>query len=134
MLQSPKGGKNTKEKRRYKYNILNNNKLRKSLKIRVFATNFAVGCFHASYERLFVKKIQHLFSFNTTWYQFCKRSFIRVFPCKNILHKCKKRVPFFSEKTAKEVVLSNFICIFAMTAVGRWFFPLTYCRIFFAKW
>ena len=59
MLQSPKGGKNTNEKRRHKYNTLNNNKLRKLLKIRVFATNFAVGCFYASYERHFVKKIQH---------------------------------------------------------------------------
>ena len=61
MLQSPKSAKNTKEKRRFACNKFNNNELRKSLKIRVFATNFAVGCFHASYERHFVKKIQHLF-------------------------------------------------------------------------
>ena len=59
MLQSPKGGKIAKEKRLHKYNTFNNNKLRKLLKIRVFATNFAVGCFYASYERHFVKKIQH---------------------------------------------------------------------------
>jgi len=59
MLQSPKGDKNTNEKRRHKYNTFNNKKLRKSLKIRVFATNFAIGCFYASYERHFVKKIQH---------------------------------------------------------------------------
>ena len=57
MLQSPKSGKNTNEKRRHKYNTFNNNKLRKSLKIRVFATNFALGGLHASYERHFVKKI-----------------------------------------------------------------------------
>ena len=59
MLQSQKSGKIAKEKRWLNYNTFNNNKLRKSLKIRVFATNFAVGCFHASYERHFVKKIQY---------------------------------------------------------------------------
>jgi len=64
MLQSPKSGKNWKEKRRYKHNILNNKGLQTLLIFRVFATNFAVGCFYASYERHFVKKIQHLFSLN----------------------------------------------------------------------
>jgi len=39
--------------------MLNINKLQTLLKIRVFATNFAVGCFYANYERRFVKKIQH---------------------------------------------------------------------------
>ena len=42
-------------------NTFNNNKLQTSLIFRVFATNFAVGDLHASYERHFVKKIQHLF-------------------------------------------------------------------------
>ncbi|PNP92875.1 hypothetical protein BFS16_10330 [Hoylesella timonensis] len=60
MLQSPKDGKIANEKRSVKRNNLNNNKLRKLLKTFVFATNFAVGCFHASYERHFVKKIQPL--------------------------------------------------------------------------
>ena len=66
MLQSPKSDTNMKEKRRCKHNTFNNNELWNSLIIRVFATNFAVGCFHASYERLFVKKIQHLFTFHAT--------------------------------------------------------------------
>ena len=35
------------------------NELQTSLIFRVFATNFAVGDLHASYERHFVKKIQH---------------------------------------------------------------------------
>ena len=60
MLQSPKSDKNRREEKCHICNILNSNNLQTSLKIRVFATNFAVGCFHASYERLFVKKIQHL--------------------------------------------------------------------------
>ena len=64
MHQSPKSGKNTKEKRRLKCNKFNHNELWNFLKIRVFATNFAVGDLHASYERLFVKKIQHLYSFH----------------------------------------------------------------------
>ena len=63
MLQQPKDGKIANEKRRVKRNNLNNKELRKLLKTCVFATNFAVGCFHASYERHFVKKIQHLLSF-----------------------------------------------------------------------
>ena len=62
MLQSLKSGKNTKEKRRFKCNTLIHNELWNFLKIRVFATNFAVGDLHESYERLFVKKIQHLSS------------------------------------------------------------------------
>ena len=64
MLQSPKSGKNRREEKCHICNILNSNNLQTSLKIRVFATNFAVGCFYASYERHFVKKIQHLFSLN----------------------------------------------------------------------
>ncbi len=40
-------------------NTFNNNKLQTSLIFRVFATNFAVGDLHASYESHFVKKIQH---------------------------------------------------------------------------
>ena len=64
MLQSPKSGKNKKEKRRFVYNAFNDNELWNLLIIRVFATNFAVGDLHASYERLFVKKIQHLYFFH----------------------------------------------------------------------
>ena len=58
MLQSPKISKNRKEKSCLKRNILNDNKLQTSLISRVFATNFDVGDLHASFERLFVKKIQ----------------------------------------------------------------------------
>ena len=54
-----KNGKNRKEKRYCKRNMLNNKELQTSLISRIFATHFAVGCFHASYERHFVKKIQH---------------------------------------------------------------------------
>ena len=45
--------------RHHKRNVFNHNKLQTSLIIRVFATNFGVGCFYANYERRFVKKIQH---------------------------------------------------------------------------
>ena len=60
MLQSPKNGKNRKEKCYLKRNVFNVNKLQTSLISRVFATNFEVGDLYASYERHFVKKIQHL--------------------------------------------------------------------------
>ena len=64
MLQSPKNGKKENKKRWLKRNILNHSVLQTLLITRVFATNFDVGCLHASYERHFVKKIQHLFSFH----------------------------------------------------------------------
>ncbi len=44
---------------RLRYNVLNSNGLWISLIFGVFATNSVVDCLHASYERLFVKKIQH---------------------------------------------------------------------------
>ena len=59
MLLPPKNDKNRKEKKSIKANILNNNKLQTLLIIRVFANNFEVGCKYASYERHFVKIIQH---------------------------------------------------------------------------
>ena len=59
MLQSPKNGKKENKKRQLKRNILNHSVLQTLLITRVFATNFDVGCLHASYERHFVKKIQH---------------------------------------------------------------------------
>ena len=59
MLYPQKTGKDRQEKQRCRRNILNNNGLQTLLIIRVFATHFAVGCFHASYERHFVKKIPH---------------------------------------------------------------------------
>ena len=70
MLQSPKSGKNGNEKRRVKHNAFNTKQLQTSLIIRIFATNFDVGCFHASFERHFVKKIQHYFSFDAAYTQF----------------------------------------------------------------
>ena len=69
MLQQPKDGKIANEKRRMKRNNLNNNELQKLLKTCIFATNFAVGCFYASYERHFVKKIQYLSSSKTAYLQ-----------------------------------------------------------------
>ena len=59
MLQPTKSGNNWKEKRRHKRNTLNNNYLQTLLITCIFATNFAVGCFYASFERHFVNKIQH---------------------------------------------------------------------------
>ena len=52
-------GKKGNEKMRINRNTFNNNKLQTLLIFRVFATNFAVGDLYASYERHFVKKIQH---------------------------------------------------------------------------
>ena len=66
MLQPPRKGEKWNEKMWTKCNMFSNNNLQTSLIIRVFATNFAVGCKYASYERRFVKKIQHLFSFHAT--------------------------------------------------------------------
>ena len=60
-------------------NVFNINELQKYLKIRIFTTNFDVGCLHASYERHFVKKIQHLLFFHTTYYQFNIHCLIGVF-------------------------------------------------------
>ena len=60
-----------------KRNTLNNNKLQTSLIFSVFATNFEVGDLYASYERHFVKKIQHLFSLNkAVHHQFYQRYFM----------------------------------------------------------
>ena len=59
MLQPTKRDKNRKEKRRHKRNIINSNNLQTLLITCVFATNFALGCFDASFERHFVNKIQH---------------------------------------------------------------------------
>ncbi|PMC11373.1 hypothetical protein CJ232_01075 [Hoylesella timonensis] len=78
MLQPPRKGKKEKKKTRHRYNVFNNNRLQTSLKIRVFATNFAVGCFHASFERLFVKKIQHLFFFHVAYHPYYLRYFFCV--------------------------------------------------------
>ena len=88
MLQSPKNGKNRNEKRRLKRNNLNNNELRTLLKTCVFSTNFAFGCFHASFERHFVKKIQHYFSFDAAYTQFLLCCFLKgFFCCRNVVLK-----------------------------------------------
>ena len=65
MLQRTKIGKNGKKKKGDNRNTFHNNALRTSLIFGVFATNSAAGCLHASYERWFVKKIQHLFDEET---------------------------------------------------------------------
>ena len=79
MLQPSKSGKNRKEKSWRWCNIPNNNELQNFLITRVFATHFAVGCFYASFERLFVKKIQHLFSSKIAFHSFYIRHNIGVF-------------------------------------------------------
>lgn len=55
MLLPARSGKIRKEKKSIKANMLNNNELQTLLIIRVFATNLAVGYFHANYERCFVR-------------------------------------------------------------------------------
>ena len=79
MLQSPKKDENRDETKWLERNILNNKMLWNFLIIRVFATNFDVGCFHASFERLFVKKIQHLFFFHVAYHPYYLRYFFCVF-------------------------------------------------------
>ena len=90
MFQSPRSGKNRQEKRRHKRNILNHNKLQTSLIFRVFATNFALGGLHVSYERHFVKKIQHLFSFHAAFHQTYRWCFPDAFICRKIILKWKR--------------------------------------------
>ena len=67
-------GKNGNKRKWFNHNSLCNNRLWNSLKISVFATNFAVGCFYVSYERHFVKKIQHLFYVLATYQRPIKRT------------------------------------------------------------
>ena len=87
MLQSQKNGKNRQEKRHHKRNAFNHNKLQTSLLIRIFATNFALGGLHASYERHFVKKIQHLFSFHAAFHSSYKWCFPDAFLNRKIILK-----------------------------------------------
>ena len=65
MLQRTKIGKKGKKKKEDSRNTFYHNALRTSLIFGVFATNSAAGCLHASFERHFVKKIQHLFDEET---------------------------------------------------------------------
>ena len=65
MLQRTKIGKNGKKKKGNNRKVFNNNALRKSLISGVFVTNNVAGGLHASFERRFVKKIQHLFDEET---------------------------------------------------------------------
>ena len=70
MLLLPRKSKFKHKKRGLSCKVLNNKWLRTSLISRVFATNNDVGCFHASYERHFVKKIQHFISFHAAYHHF----------------------------------------------------------------
>ncbi len=65
MLQRTKIGKNGKKKKADNRNTFYHNALRTSLIFGVFATNSAAGGLHASSEKHFVKKIQHLFDEET---------------------------------------------------------------------
>ena len=65
MLQRTKIGKNGKKKTGFNRNMFHHNALRTSLIFGVFATNSAAGGLHASSEKHFVKKIQHLFDEET---------------------------------------------------------------------
>ena len=100
MLQPQKSGKNWKEKSRFCRNTHNNNELQISLIFGVFATNFAVGCKYASYERHFVKKIQHLFSFHTTGWKL-KRS-PPTWPSWGVLCLFLQKVYLLSEKVSSQ--------------------------------
>ena len=70
-------------------NIFNNKRLWTLLITRIFATNFEVGYLHASYERHFVKKIQHLFLFHAVYYQFYICCFGSVLRGENIILQWK---------------------------------------------
>ena len=73
-------GKNGSENKLFSHNEFNINDLWKLLIFSVFATHFAVGCFYASYERHFVKKIQNLFSsIKGVHHQFYQRCFMIEF-------------------------------------------------------
>ena len=74
------------EKTQTERKAFDSNELQTSLIFRIFATNFAVGDLHASYERHFVKKIQHLISFHAVYLQVYMRCMVGVFRCKNIIH------------------------------------------------
>ena len=87
MLQSPKNGKKENKKRQLKRNTSNNNVLQTSLITRIFATNFDVGCLHASYEMHFVKKIQLLFSFHSVYHQTYRCCFTVAFMSRKIILK-----------------------------------------------
>ena len=100
MLQSPKSGKNRKEKSWLWCNTHNNKELQTSLIFGVFATNYAVGWFHASFERHFVKKIQHLFSFHATGWKF-KRS-PPTWPSWGVLWLFLQRVYVLSDKVSSQ--------------------------------
>ena len=70
-------------------NIVNIKQLWILLIFRVFATHFEVGDFHASFERHFVKKIQHLFSFHAACCQYYSSCFLAVIWCWNFVLQCK---------------------------------------------
>ena len=65
MLYRTKIGKNGEKKTDDNRNMFHDNALRTSLIFGVFATNNAAGGLHASFERHFVKKIQHFFDEET---------------------------------------------------------------------
>ena len=79
MLQPTKTDEKRKEKSCHWRNVHNNKELQNFLITRVFATHFAVGCFYASFERLFVKKIQHLFSSKIAFHSFDIRHNVGIF-------------------------------------------------------
>ena len=85
---------------RTKRNMFNNNELQTSLIFSVFATNFAVSCKYASYERYFVKKIQHLFSFQTTGWKL--KSFPPTWPSWGVLCLFLQRVYVLSDKVSSQ--------------------------------
>ena len=72
---------------RDKRNTLNNNKLQTSLIFSVFATNFAVGDLYASFERHFVKIIQHLFLVRVVCQQFYSCCIVVAFSRKISFHE-----------------------------------------------
>jgi len=85
---------------RTKRNMFNNNELQASLIFGVFATNFAVGCKYASYERHFVKKIQHLFSFHATGWKL--KSSPPTWPSWGVLCLFLQKLYVLSEKVSSQ--------------------------------
>ena len=100
MLQPPKSGKNRKGNSWNFCNTHNNSELQTSLIFSVFATNFAVGCKYASYERHFVKKIQHLFSFHAAGWKL--KNSPPTWPSWGVLCLFLQRVYVLSDKVSSQ--------------------------------
>ena len=82
-----KKGKKGNEKTQTERKAFDSNELQTLLIFRVFATNFAVGDLYASYERHFVKKIQHYFLVSVACQQFYICYIVVAFRCRSSFHE-----------------------------------------------